>query len=165
MAPRARGLCLGPSWSGCPSHGNEKWEITGFSVLKCWGVSRAATQTLVMGGAVLAGQAPRGGQVLGVGRNSRRFLLGQGAEENSVSSDGASLGSVWVWLRPPSARLPGLGCPLHGPKMWTLCSQPLWVPVPSQTSNTVWVPPYLPQPSLKAACSSSLGPWSPSAPA
>lgn len=165
MAPRAQGLCLGPSWSGCPSHGNEKWEITGFSVLECWGVPRAATQTLVMGVRCWLAKHQGAAKSWGWGRNSRRSLLGQGAEENSVSSDGASLGSVWVWLRPPSARLPGLGCPLHGPKMWTLCSQPLWVPVPSQMSNTVWVRPYLPQPSLKAACSSSLGPRSLSAPA
>lgn len=125
MAPGARGLCLGPSWSGCPSHGNEKWEMTGFSVLRClgWGVHvpRAAAQTLVMGGGVRAGwPSTKGRPSLGGGGETLDLCLAK-VQRRILSSDGASLGSVWVWLRPPSARLPWLGCPLHGPNMWTPC--------------------------------------------
>lgn len=114
MAPGARGLCLGPSWSGCPSHGNEKWEMTGFSVLRClgWGVHvpRAAAQTLVMGGGVRAGwPSTKGRPSLGGGGETLDLCLAK-VQRRILSSDGASLGSVWVWLRPPlgSAALAGL---------------------------------------------------------
>lgn len=164
MAPGARGLCLGPSWSGCPSHGNEKWEMTGFSVLRClgWGVHvpRAAAQTLVMGGGVRAGwPSTKGRPSLGGGGETLDLCLAK-VQRRILSSDGASLGSVWVWLRPPLGSAALAGLPSARPQHVDTLSQSFWVPLPSQASNTVWVRPYLPQPSPQPAHPSSPGPQS-----
>lgn len=38
----------------------------------------------------------------------------------------------------PSAALPQLGCPPHGPSVQAPCSQPSWVLLPNQASNIIW---------------------------
>lgn len=168
MAPGARGLCLGPSWSGCPSHGNEKWEMTGFSVLKClgWGVHvpRAAAQTLVMGGGVCAGwPSTKGRPSLEVGE---KLLM--------ISVWPRCRGEFCLQMEPPldmsgsGSDPPRLGC-LGWAALCTAptCGHPVTVFLGSTAQPGVQhsVGPTLPSPTLSAACTpqqpGASVPWAP----